>query len=92
MNKKVILATVIILTIAVVLFGFFYVVKGWNVNVIDTEYRFNYAYISMPDGSCCQGEIKSWRDWSDSDMVQVIFTDDTIYFTHSSNVVLIKGD
>ena len=65
---------------------------GCNRTIIDTTYHFNYAYVSLPDGTHVEGAIRSWRDWDDSDVVQVTFTDGTVYYTHSSNIVLIAGD
>ena len=65
---------------------------GCNRTVFDTTYTFNYAFVSLPDGSCIDGPIKAWKDWEDSDMMQVTFSDGTIYYTHSSNVVLVAGD
>ena len=55
----------------------------------DTTYRFNRCQIAMPDGSCLSGEVKEWLDFEDSDMIQVKMKDGTVYYTHSSNVVLI---
>jgi hypothetical protein len=68
------------------------VLSGCNKTVIDTTYTFNHAFVALPDGSCVDGPIRSWKDWGDSDMIQVTFTDGTVYYTHSSNVVLIAGD
>lgn len=65
---------------------------GCNKAVIDTKYHFNYAYVALPNGTCVEGPIKSWADWDDSDMLQVIFTDGTTYYTHSNNIILIAGD
>lgn len=65
---------------------------GCNKTIIDTAYHFNYAYVAMPDGTCVDGPIRAWNDWDDSDMIQVTFTDGTVYYTHSSNVILIAGD
>ena len=60
-----------------------------NRTVFDTRYTFNYAVVSLFDGTTVEGEVKSWKDYDDSDMVQVIFSDGTVYYTHGSNVILI---
>ena len=65
---------------------------GCNKTVFDTTYTFNYAFVSLPDGSCVDGPIRAWKDWEDSDMLQVTFSDGTVYYTHSSNIVLVAGD
>jgi hypothetical protein len=65
---------------------------GCNKTVFDTTYTFNHAFVSLPNGSCVDGPIRAWKDWEDSDMLQVTFSDGTVYYTHSSNVVLVAGD
>ena len=65
---------------------------GCNKTVFDTTYTFNYAFVSLPNGSCVDGPIRAWKDWEDSDMLQVTFSDGTVYYTHSSNIVLVAGD
>lgn len=65
---------------------------GCNKTVFDTTYTFNHAFVSLPDGSCVDGPIRAWKDWEDSDMLQVTFSDGTVYYTHSSNIVLVAGD
>lgn len=58
-----------------------------NVQLLDTTYKFDLAQITMPDGSVVEGAVDSWRDYDDSDMIQVVIGGVT-YYTHSSNVVL----
>ena len=58
---------------------------GCNRQIADFNYRFNRAVIHFGD---MEIEVKSWRDWEDSDVVQVTSTDGTVYYTHSSNVIL----
>lgn len=65
---------------------------GCNKTVFDTTYTFNHAFVSLPDGSCVDGPICAWKDWEDSDMLQVTFSDGTVYYTHSSNIILVAGD
>ncbi len=65
--------------------------KVGNRQTVDTVYTFNYAYITCGNETV-GGEVKSWMDYEDSDMVQVTFTDGTVYYTHGSNIVLIKGE
>lgn len=57
-----------------------------NKQIIDLDYSFNQAMIegvgTIP--------IKSWNDYDNSDMIQVIGTDGTVYLTHSSNIILMR--
>ena len=51
-----------------------------NQQLLDTTYTFD-------NGTVVEGEVQSWKDWENSDTVQVKIGDVT-YWTHSSNVVL----
>lgn len=62
---------------------------GCNFQVVDTVYGFDYAIVALPDGSAVEGKVESWRDYEDSDMIQIKI-DGVTYLTHSSNVVLEK--
>lgn len=63
-----------------------------NRTIIDTKYHFEYAYISLPNGVCIEGLVKNWKDWDDSDMIQVTLDNGKVYYTHSTNVILIAAD
>lgn len=58
--------------------------SGCNQQIIDLNYSFKYATI---DG-IGKIEISSWRDYENSDIMQVTGKDGTVYLTHSSNVIL----
>lgn len=60
-----------------------------NAQIIDTTYKFDYAYVSLGDDLWIEGEVQSWAEWDDTDMVQVKI-DGITYYTHSSNVVLVS--
>ena len=60
--------------------------KGCNQQIVDMNYSFNYAVIE----GVGEVKVKSWADYQDSDMVQVVTEDDVVYYTHGSNVILIK--
>ncbi len=79
MKKLIIVATALML-------------MGCNMQVIDTTWRYDYAYITLPEGAV-EGEVTSWVDYEDSDMVQIRMKDGTTYYTHGSNIVLVqKGE
>ena len=61
-----------------------------NVDMVDTNYSFDTAYIQMGDGTVNKVSVKKWRDYENSDTVQVIADDGTVYLTHYANVVLVK--
>jgi len=60
---------------------------GCNRQFIDTTYNFNKAIIILSDAKI-DGEVESWRDFEDGDMIQVTIEGKT-YLTHSANVLLI---
>ena len=64
----------------------------FNMTLFDTKYSFNYAYVGLPNGKTIEGKVKSWKDWDDSDMLQVTFVDGSTYYSHSSNIVLISNE
>lgn len=57
-------------------------------SVFDTTWAFDKAVISLPNGWVVEGMVTSWKDYPDSDVVQVKI-DGVTYLTHYSNVVLI---
>ena len=61
-----------------------------NRPMIDTVWLFDEAMVRMPDGTVVSGQVESWRDFEDSDMLQVKI-DGKVYLTHSTNVVLWRG-
>ena len=58
--------------------------------MFDGVYTFDYAYISYGDGTVEKVEVASWRDYEDSDQIQITSTDGTVYLVHSENCVLVK--
>lgn len=58
---------------------------GYNKQIIDLDYSFNKAIIE----GVGEINIKSWRDYDNSDMVQVTSKDGKVYLTHSNNVILV---
>ena len=57
---------------------------GCNRTLVDTTWAYKYADI--------QGvgtvDVSLWTDYENSDMIQVKAIDETVYLTHSANVVL----
>lgn len=84
MKKLYLLAIAIITSFAMTGCGF----KGYD--FVDTNYHFDKAYISMPDGTVIEGDIKSWSDSEDGDQLTITLTDGTRYLVHSSKCVLVE--
>ena len=64
---------------------------GCNELFFDYNYKFNRAYIELPEG-VTEVEVFSWRVYGESDMVQVTSVEGTVYYTHGSKVILINDE
>ena len=53
----------------------------------DTTQTFRWAIIQLGNGELIEGSVDSWRDFEESDVVQVTVKGNT-YLTHYSNVIL----
>ncbi len=82
----------LILLLALLAASVFSLSSCGNMDVFDTQYTYSSAMIKLPDGTSITVDVLSWTDYSDSDMVQIKTTDGMIYFTHSTNVVLMAQD
>lgn len=64
---------------------------GCNRQMIDTTWSFDNAIISLSNGEeIARGKVDSWKDFDNSDMIQVKI-DGKTYLTHATNVVMIAG-
>ena len=57
-------------------------------SLFDMNWAFDYAVISLPNGWSVEGIVQSWKDYENSDVIQVKI-DGVTYLTHYSNVVMI---
>ena len=53
----------------------------------DTTQTFHWAIIQLGNGELIEGSVDSWRDFEESDVVQITIKGNT-YLTHYSNVIL----
>ena len=88
MKRKIIIAVVVILVVAVVGFVIYWETTHGNRRLIDTKNRFDRAIISLPNGEVVDGKVSSWLDYSDSDVVLITIGGKT-YMTNYMNVCLI---
>ena len=82
--KKVIAILILVAFLAIIILS----ITGCNRQVIDTNWRFTEAHIILGD-DIERIEIRSWRDFENSDMIQITTTDGVTMLTHSSNIILI---
>ena len=60
-----------------------------NLDMLDTNYTFNYAFTKWPDRTMKKIEVKQWCDY-EGEQVQVIVPDGTIYLLSMNNTVLVR--
>ena len=76
----------LIITSLVVLF-----LSGCNLQVIDTTWKYDYAYINVGDETI-KCEVDSWKDYSESDMLQVRCKDGRSFLGHAASIILQSGE
>lgn len=59
-----------------------------NKQYFDFKQHFSHAYISYPDGKTEVVEVDSWKDWKESDAIQVVDKAGKVYYTHLNRVIL----
>ena len=82
------LGLILVLVIATVLLASCTRVSGNRVMSGKDVQTFTYAYIHLDGTVIKEGYITQWRDYEDSDAVQIMI-DGKYYLTHYSNVVMI---
>lgn len=65
--------------------------SGCNLQVIDTTWKYDYAYINVGDETI-KCEIDSWKDYTESDMLQVRCKDGRSFLGHSASIILQSGE
>lgn len=78
-------------TILALVMGIFLFATGCNMQVVDTTWRFNAAMVKgIGSNEWTKVSISSWKDYPESDVVQIKTTDGKSYVTHYCNIILIK--
>lgn len=60
-----------------------------NRQVADTIWGYDYGIVMQANGEVIEDKVKSWRDFDESDMLQITFVDKGTYLVHSVNATLI---
>lgn len=82
--------TIVIETIVLIIIIFSLLLTSCgNYQIIDMVYKYDYAYILLPNGEIVEGSIDFWSDYEDGDQIQVCI-DGTIYLTDTTRCVLIS--
>lgn len=81
--KKKLLAVMV----AAVTIGMTYFVASCNKQILDFNYKYNYAYIQLQNGEVLEGRVETWQDY-EGEQLQVKINGVT-YLTNSYNCTLI---
>lgn len=83
--KKTCVAILVALMVAVANVGF-----AWNVQIFDFNFHFNKAIIAI-GSETIEIDVKEWREYDESDAIQITAIDGTVYYTHLTNVVMMNN-
>lgn len=90
MKTTIIICTIIVLAFVAVI-GYTIYIKYGKGNFqfgLDSHWDFNWAIIQLGNGELIEGEVTNWRDFSESDTVQVTLDNKITFLTHYSNIIL----
>ena len=86
---EVIVVVAIIAIIVAVIFGFGSKHIVGNKQIIDfNRQKFEVAYVLGDDNKWEKVRIKAWKDWENSDSIQIVREDGSYLYTHLRNVKL----
>lgn len=88
MKKWKVILLIAVLSVSVFLFSGCEGKSGNRITYGKDVQTFTYAYIVLDGQEIAKGAITQWRDYSNSDVVQVL-VNGKYYLTHYSNVVMI---
>lgn len=87
-----IMYVLIIIMVVVVIFALIVAINDNNQSVHIDDTRLTWAIIQLGNGELIEGEITSWHNFNDSDIIQVIIDGNLTVLTHSSNVLLFNHE
>lgn len=64
--------------------------SGCNLQVIDTTWKYDIAYINI-GSETLTCDVASWKDYQESDMIQVKCEDGRSFLGHSTSIILQSG-
>ena len=87
-----IMYVLIIIMVLIVVFAIVVAINNnkQSVNINDT--RFTWAIIQLGNGELIAGEVTSWHNFNNSDMIQATIDDNLTVLTHYSNILLFNHE
>lgn len=87
-----IMYVLIIIMVLVVVFAIVVAINNNKQSVNINDARFTWAIIQLGNGELIEGEVTSWHNFNDSDIIQVAIDDNLTILAHSSNVLLFNHE
>ena len=88
---EVIIITGIIAVVSVVCFGFFSKHVFGNKQIVDFNHqKFTTAYVLGDSNVWEKVSVKAWKDWENSDSIQIVTPDGKAIYTHLRNIKLVQ--
>lgn len=74
-----------------VCFGFFSKYVFGNKQIVDFNHqKFTLAYVLGDSNIWTKVQVKAWKDWENSDSIQIVTPDGKAIYTHLANVKLVQ--
>lgn len=73
----------------ILMIALMFVLTACNKDLFDTNYTYDYAVVSFPDGTVEKIEIEQWTDY-EGEQIQIIAKDGTVYLVSSFNCILVN--
>lgn len=73
----------------IIVFTSLWIFTGCNQQIIDTNYTFDRAIVTLNDGTKMEIEIEKWNDY-EGEQLQIVGKDGKVYLVSSYNTILIK--
>ena len=89
MKKERIIKHAVIMLAMALMIAMAGLLSGCNRQVVDLTYSYERAILCLPNGEIVEGKVQSWKDYENSDQLQVKINGKQ-YLIHSDNVVLIS--
>lgn len=89
-SKEILVTLILLLVLVATLILMKPVDASANMQWFDFTYSFDRAQVRLSDGSVVSGQCDGWKDYENSDQIQVVI-DGTTYYVHHGNATLIDG-
>ena len=84
---KIIISAIVLIAMIIILSSCSVGNRQVGMDTIQTFDRYKIVF----NGEVIEGNVKVWRDFNDSDVIQITDTNGKVYLTHYMNVLLVRN-